>query len=128
MRNVKVRYGPLEYIAVGIILMVAAIILVQTFRPDLWQALVPPPQVQVAPVTVPTAAIVQPQPQPVIIEQPAADPTDVAASQQTDGDEGQEYTKPNVHPLPAIVPVEEVQAAPAKMDTEGTKPARHRLP
>jgi len=125
MRNVKVRYGPLEYIAVGVILMVAAIILVQTFRPDLLAA----PQTTIAP-PVPTA-IVQPQataqPQPAV--QPAADPTDVAASQQTDGDEGQEHTKPNAHPLPAIAPVEDVQAAPAAAPSnEGSKPARHKLP
>jgi len=123
MRNVKVRYGPLEYIAVGVILMVAAIILVQTFRPDLLAL----PQPVVAP-PVPTA-IVQPQATAQPAPQPAADPTDVVASQQTDGDEGQEHTKPNTHPLPAIAPVEDVQAAPpAAPSNEGTKPARHKLP
>lgn len=128
-RQVKVKAGWVEYFAILFALAVLGAFILSIVRPDLWQAWTTP-RVIVQPV-VPTAQVApQPvvQPQPMIA--PVADPTDVAASQQTDGDEGQEHTKPNTHPLPPR-DAQEVQSVPARVDdsaNEGTKPARHRLP
>jgi len=84
--------------------------------------------------TFPTAAVApqtQPiQPQPIVIPaapavEPAPNPTDVAASQETQPDDYQEQTKPSRHPLPTLEPqfhTNEQVAPPAQ--SEGAKPSQ----
>lgn len=136
-RQVRVRYGPLEWIALFVIVGMASLLLIQNFRPDLWQAMAGTPKITIAPQ--PTAAVqAPPQAQPIVapavepvMAEPIANPTDIAAAQKSDAGDYQEQTKPNRRILPTLEPQYHTNEAPAvsvSPDQEGTKPARHRLP